>query len=363
MIRAGADEVYCGVAVPERFRRFTLYRGPGASPAQLPDYDELEKIVEYAHKHDVDVVVTVNEPFMSDAMDNIMEKHIRSCIDVGVDAFIVGDLGVLSLMKRLNVDKPLFASTYFASMNSAAVEFLRKLGFSRVILERHLTLREIAGIVEESRVPIEVFCHAGGCSNINTNCYFYHYGIFSKLLGAELKVRKHVKSVVSPCTLFYDVYDIDEPKVKLGNLPILDAFTYCTMCYLQELVRIGVAGLKIVGRFNRVEEQEAYTLAYRELLDAVVREGARMPRSRFMKKVEALRRRFDELELGRWREEKPKEKEFKGRIDRIRYETLKRMLESPFREIFCKQKRCLYINLLNTPYKHFTPWKPERYRK
>jgi len=365
VIRAGADEIYCGVAMPEKLRHFTLYRGPGASPAQLPTYDELGKIVDYAHRYNVKVMLTVNEPFMSEAFDKAMRSHIRSCLDEGVDALIVGDFGVLSIIRNLGVDVPLIASTYFVSMNCEAVDFLGKLGFSRVILERHLTLQEISEIVNHSDVPIEVFCHAGGCSNFNANCYFYHYGIFSKLLGSELKVSKHVRSIISPCTLFYDVYDVNDRDNKLCNIPILDAFTFCSLCHLQTLVRIGVAGLKIVGRFKRVQEQEAYTLIYRELLDMIAKGRGNVNRTRVLEKIKSLKRKLDELELGRaiGNLEEKRSKMAKGlreKIKRARYEALRGLIESPFREVYCKQKRCLFSPLFNTPYRHFTSWDPRK---
>ena len=110
VIRAGADEIYCGVAMPEKLYRFTIYRGPGASPAQLSTYDDLEKVVNHAHKHGVKVFLTMNEPFMSKDLEKAMKTHIRSCLDRGVDALIVGDIGVLSLIRKMGVDAPLRAS-------------------------------------------------------------------------------------------------------------------------------------------------------------------------------------------------------------------------------------------------------------
>jgi len=364
VVRAGADEVYCGVAMPEKLQHFTLYRGPGRSPAQLQSYDELAKVVDFAHGRNVKVVVTVNEPFMSEDLEKPMKSHVRSCLDQGADALIVGDLGVLSVIRDLGVDVPLLASTYFVSMNSEQVDFLRRLGFSRVILERHLTLQEVSEIVRRSEIPIEIFCHAGGCSNINANCYFYHYGPFSKLLGSELKVSKHVKSITSPCTLFYDIYDSSDRGKKLCNIPVLDAFTFCSLCHLQTLVQIGVAGLKIVGRLMHPEQQEAYTMVYREFLDMIAKGGGRVPANRLRQKIESLKRRLDELDLGKPIGETQKksvlekERPLRKKLEDVRYETLRGLIEFPFREVFCKQKRCYFSPLFNAPYEHFTSWNP-----
>ena len=326
VIHAGADEIYCGVALPSKFKNFFLYRGPGASPSQVSTYDDLGKIVEYAHRYRprtgrrdvrrVEVVLVVNEPFMSEAMESEVKDHIRSCLDTGVDALLIGDMGVFSVVKDMGVRVPLYASTYFASMNHESTEFFRKLGFSRVVLERHLTIHEISEIVNRSRVDIEVFCHAGGCSNINTSCYFYHIHIppgIEKHLGSYFRDRERV---VGPCSMDYEIYDVSNGD-KICKAPILDAITECSLCYLQALVSTGVTGIKIVGRCENVPTQERYTRWYRELLDLITRRNYQL-------KPEILREKIDSTI-----------KEFEGS------------------QVFCKQKRCYFSPLFNVPYKSF----------
>ncbi|UCD72603.1 MAG: hypothetical protein JSW01_03890, partial [Candidatus Bathyarchaeota archaeon] len=98
VIDAGADEIYCGVKIPG-FGDFELYRGSGT---QVTTYDEFNRIVEYAHTHDVRVLVTVNQPFMVNKLEEHLKKHIESCLDADVDALIIGDLGILSLAKEID---------------------------------------------------------------------------------------------------------------------------------------------------------------------------------------------------------------------------------------------------------------------
>lgn len=78
---------------------------------------------------------------------------------------------------------------------------------------------------------------------------------------------------------------------------------------------------------------------------------------------------MDELELGRSMEKRAQErsrskkaKGLSGKIERARYETLRGLIESPFREVFCKQKRCFFSPLFNAPYEHFTSWDPRKYQ-
>jgi len=334
VIDAGADEIYCGVAMQGEHRHFTLFRGPGASPAQLPTYDELERITEYAHRHNVKVIPVINEPFMSEALEKEVKNHICSCVEKGADALIIGDLGVLSIVKDVGVEAPLYASTYFVSMNCEAVDFLRKLGFSRVILERHLTIHEISEIVSRSKVDIEVFCHWGGCSNINANCYFYHHnaipGFAMKRALKKAFDEKDPRSMVfSPCTLFYGVYDVSNGK-KMCDVPILDAFTGCSLCHLQALIHAGVSGLKIVGRYKTAKDQETWTRIYRELLDFIWHGRSRIRHKKMREKINSLKN-----ELGR-----------------------------THIEIYCKQKRCFFSPLFNVPYESLIPsWELKKARR
>jgi len=334
VINAGADEIYCGVAIPGRFRNFILYRGPGIGKAQLPTYEELAKIVKYARKHNVKVMLTFNEPFMTEALEKDMMNHIRLCLDMGVDGLMIGDLGVLSLVKDMGVDVPLIASTYFVTMNSESVDFLRKIGFSRVVLERQLTIQEIFDVVTNSKIDIEIFCHGAGCSNINGNCYLYHYDT-SAGLGLKARARFHTSKMIrdaSPCIWHYEIYDINT-KERIGMKPILDALTECSLCYLSMLVKAGVAGIKIVGRLTNAIYQEKITEAYRKLLDMIERQAtdkSLQTHIKFLRK--GLTPYYAFLEFGK----------------------VFQIPESFFQGAYCQNRRCYYSPLFDVCSKHAT---------
>jgi putative protease len=161
VISAGVDEIYCGVRIPG-----IKYLGISNQPSwcSLSNDRELEKVVNYAHVHGVDTIVTTEFPFMARVIEKDIRRHIRSCVDKGADAIIASDVGVLLLIKEMDIDIPVYASTYLASMNYEAVDFLRKLDVKRVILERHLTINEIQDIVHKSKdVEIVIFIHGSGC--------------------------------------------------------------------------------------------------------------------------------------------------------------------------------------------------------
>ena len=317
VIQAGADEVYCGVVIPG-FEKFSLHRG---SICEIPTYSDLGRVVKYAHDRGVDVIVTVNRPFMADVMERGVRDHIRSCINEGVDELIIGDVGVLSLVKEMGVDVPLYASTFMASMNKEAVDFLRKLGFSRVILERQLSIPEITVIAQHSKVEVEVFVHGSGCSNINVSCYLYHF-----MYPEMAQAISTIDGLALRCALPFEVYDVDDRETMLTNMPILDAYRYCSLCRLPDLIKTGVTGFKIVGRCVNEEYQESTTKVYRELIDMIDRGEIKA----FQKRLEWLRKNFLPLQHD--------------------------LPLLNLQELCCEQERCYYSPLFHAPYKIPLSW-------
>jgi putative protease len=316
VVDAVADEVYCAVQIPD-IKDFVLYRGPSS---ELSGYEELGKVVKYAHEHGSKVDLVINQPYMVSKIETPVRKHIRSCIDQGIDHLIIGDFGVLSIVKKMKTEVPLIASTYLVSMNSEAVAFLEEQGFSRAVLERHLTLDEIARIVKNSRIGIEILIHGGGCSNINASCYLYHYQS-PALLNAERESNKS-----TPCALPFRLQNLNDPQDVSDSVTVLDAFEYCSICKLPELIATGVNGLKIEGRTGSVFYQEATTKVYRELLDMIA--AGRM---------DDYRKRIEELKDGVY------------------------FLPVPsgfykLKDIWCLQNRCYNSPLANAPYKTPLSW-------
>ncbi|UCD72604.1 MAG: U32 family peptidase [Candidatus Bathyarchaeota archaeon] len=316
VIDAGADEVYCAVQIPP-IKDFVLYRGPSS---EIPSYGDLSKLVKYAHDRDIEIPLVVNWPFIADIIEKPIRDHIRKCIDSGVDALIVGDVGILSIIREMGIDIPLYASTYFMSMNTAAVRFLEKLGFDRVILERHMTIEEITKIAGSSKAGIEILIHGGGCSNINGSCYLFHY-TFPELTEAQRTSHKS-----TPCALPFNLQNITDSSDKFEDTTVMDAFEYCSICKLPELIRTGITGFKIEGRTGSIWYQESTTRVYRELIDLI-----------FERKMEEYERRLEELKNGVYFLPVP-----------TNFYKLK--------EIWCLQNRCYYSGLSNTPYKIPLSW-------
>ena len=316
VIDAGADEIYCGVKIPG-FGDFELYRGSGT---QVTTYDEFNRIVEYAHTHGARVLLTLNQPFMVDSLGKHLRKHVGTCLDIGVDALIIGDLGVLSLVKELNEGAELCASTYLSTLNSETALFLKDIGFNRVILERHVSVEEIEDIARNTDVKIEAFIHGSGCSNINVNCYLYHFKFPAMDRGLLT-----IDGIKFPCALPFEVYDAATQE-QLGTFPVLDAYTFCSLCRLPELVHSGVYGLKIEGRGINEDYQESTTRLYRESIDMIL---------------------------------KGREKEFTKNLVALKEDFVPLPHDLPLtnlRELCCEQQRCYYSPLFHAPYREPLSW-------
>lgn len=286
VIAAGADEIYCAVKIPRAAH--LLNRPEGCC---VSTYRELGGIAEYAHSKGVDTIVTLELPFVSQFMATQMKEHILSCVNQGIDALIVGDVGLIRMVRDMGLTIPMYASTMLGVMNYEAVDFMRELGVKRVVPERHMSIDEIGEAVRRNRaVEIEVFVHGGGCSNINANCYLEFARASEAAAGKALRGLKAMPNV---CRYAFDVYEFGGDELRIARASILDAFTFCSLCDLPELIETGVAGLKIVGRCWTLAYQVKATKMYRDLIELVKRGGKRgfnrTQRKRFYEMVESFK--------------------------------------------------------------------------
>ncbi len=251
----GADAVYLGVdAFNARHgaRNFTL--------------DELPDVVRYCHVRGVAVHLTLNTLVTDREMPDAAE-YIAAAARAGVDAFIVQDLGMVSLCHQIAPKVALHASTQMSLHSLEGVREAAELGLSRAVLARELPRDAIAFICRNSPIEIEVFVHGALCMCYSGQCYM------SSVIGRRSGNRGQC---AQPCRLPYG-YDRFEDKYPLS---LRDN---CLIRYLGELDRMGVASIKIEGRMKRPEYVATVTGIYREALD-----GADVGRGQ----MEALRAAF-----------------------------------------------------------------------
>ena len=236
----GADAVYLGA---DTFNARMNTRNFSAA--------DLQEAVVYCHVRGVKVHLTLNTLVLDREMPRAAEL-IRMAASCGVDAFIVQDLGMVSLCRQLAPDVPIHASTQMSIHSLEGVLEAAALGCSRVVLARELPAEEIAHICKKSPVEIEVFVHGALCMCYSGQCYL------SSVIGRRSGNRGQC---AQPCRLPYGYGRFESTRYPLS---LKDN---CLAGELDELRRMGVASIKIEGRMKRPEYVAIVTRAYRTVLN------------------------------------------------------------------------------------------------
>ena len=235
-VRSGANAVYLGT------KNFNARKN-----ADNFDISELKEAVKYCHERGVLVYVAFNTVITDNEIAEA-SQYILDIADAGVDAVIVQDLGVVSLIKQLVPDMPLHASTQMSVHNLAGVKELETLGFLRVVPARELSLEELKIIRANTSLELEVFVHGALCMCVSGQCYL------SSVLGQRSANRG---LCAQPCRLDFKSKSRDHA-LSLKDLSAIDM--------LKELESIGINSAKIEGRMKRPEYVAAATTACKNAL-------------------------------------------------------------------------------------------------
>jgi putative protease len=244
-VENGADAVYLGA------RAFSA-RGYASNFTEK----ELEEAVDYAHLRGVKVYVTVNtllkEREIKDALDLL--SHLR---EIGADAIIIQDLGLISLARKYLPDLPLHASTQMTLHNKEGVEFVKNLGIKRVVLSRETSLEEIKQIKENVDSELEVFIHGALCISYSGQC------LLSSLIGGRSGNRGYC---AQPCRKKYRLFCAGK-QVKTRGDYLLSPRDLNIASGLGALIEAGIESFKIEGRMKRPEYVAGVVRIYRRLID------------------------------------------------------------------------------------------------
>ena len=238
-VQNGANAVYLGCGT------FNARQGAKNFTIQT-----LAEAVKYCHVRGVQVHLTLNT-LVSDRETEDCIKLINAAAEAGVDAFIVQDLGVVQLCRRIAPMVPLHGSTQMTVHSLPGVLLCAAWGMSRVVLSRELNKEEIRYICKHSPIEIEVFAHGALCMSYSGQCYL------SAAIGGRSGNRGRC---AQPCRQCYG-YSRRENRYPLS---LKDN---CMVTYLRELEAMGVASLKLEGRMKRPEYVAVVTDVYRRALD------------------------------------------------------------------------------------------------
>ena len=241
----GADAVYLGAQV------FSA-RGYASNFSEK----EQEEAIDYAHLRGVKVYFTVNTLLKDEEVNSALKLLFR-LREMGADAIIIQDLGLISLVRKYLPDLPLHASTQMTLHNSEGVEFVKKLGIKRVVLSRESSLKDIKRIKETSGVDIEIFIHGALCISYSGQC------LLSSLIGGRSGNRGYC---AQPCRKKYRLYCDGKHIITTGD-HLLSPKDLNTSSDLGALIEAGIEFFKIEGRMKRFEYVAGVVRVYRRLLD------------------------------------------------------------------------------------------------
>ena len=248
-VEAGADAVYLGLAdfnARLRARNFTART--------------LAYILPFAHKHNVKIYVTLNTLVKQAELEPIVHT-LYQLEQMGVDALIVTDRGVIDIARNHFPRLRLHASTQMTIHNSAGVCAAQRLGLKRAVLSRELTLEEIRSIRKQAAIELEVFVHGALCYSVSGLC------LASSFLGGSSGNRGRCTQV---CRRKFSVCQAGQACLSGLAGYCFSPRDLCAAPFIPFLKEIGVAGLKIEGRMKNAAYVYTVVNAYRKAIDGTI---------------------------------------------------------------------------------------------
>ncbi len=242
-VQNGADAVYFGANLFSA-RAF----------ADNFNLDELKKAITYAKLRGVKTNLTLNTLLKDSELEDAFTLA-KTAYECGIDAIIVQDLGLASLLIKAFPDLPIHASTQMSIHNLEGVLKLENLGFKRVVLSREVSINEIEYICKNSNAELECFVHGALCISYSGQC------LFSSMIGGRSGNRG---KCAQSCRLPYELLENDK---KIDNGYLLSTRDLCALDFIPQLILAGVKSFKIEGRMKSSEYVASVTRIYRKYID------------------------------------------------------------------------------------------------
>ena len=240
-VKCGCDAVYVSLknyGARKYAKNFTL--------------EEMNEATRYCHLYGVRIYVTVNTLIYDNEIDGVLDT-ISSLYKMGVDALIMQDVGLISLVRAKFPNMEIHVSTQAHNCSNECVSFWESIGVKRVVLARELSLDEIKNI--SSSLELEVFIHGALCVSYSGQCL-----ISSRLFGRSGN-RGECAQV---CRFLFDLYKNGKKNSSGYLLSTKDLFTGSM---IGDLIEAGVSSLKIEGRMKSKYYVGVVTKFYRKLID------------------------------------------------------------------------------------------------
>ncbi len=242
----GADAIYIGAA------KF------GARAAAGNSVEDLARAVEYAHQYGARLYATLNTLIFEEELRDA-KAAAREVVATGVDALIVQDLA----FARMGLGVELHSSTQMCNSTPEGVKFLADSGFSRVVLERNLTLNEIRAINRVCSAELEIFIHGAICVGHSGRC------LLSRSMTPTRSGNRGECS--QPCRMRYDLTDGGGRNIVSGK-HLLSVKDMNLSHRIGDLIDSGATSLKIEGRLKELSYTKNIVAHYRRIVDRAIAE-------------------------------------------------------------------------------------------
>ncbi|MDO5156086.1 MAG: U32 family peptidase [Eubacteriales bacterium] len=250
----GADAVYIGgqaFGLRAKAHNFTL--------------EEMKEAIEYCHARDVKLYVTANVFAHNDDLEGV-RKYFESIKSVGIDALIISDPAIFTIAKEVLPEVEIHISTQANNTNYGIYQFWHKLGATRVVSARELSLREIKEIREHipESMEIESFIHGAMCISYSGRCLLSHF-----LTGRDANRG----ACTHPCRWKYSVVEETRPGEYFPveeddrGTYIFNSKDLCMVEHVPELVDAGIDSFKVEGRMKTALYVATVARTYRKAID------------------------------------------------------------------------------------------------
>lgn len=253
-INFGADAVYLGgnkLNLRAAADNFTI--------------EELKEGLEYAHSRGKKVHVTLNViPHNEDLIG--IEEYIRQLYEIGVDAVLIADPGIMSIVREVAPNLEIHLSTQASNLNYKSALFWHKIGIKRIVAAREMSLEELKELRRElpQTCDIEAFVHGAMCMGYSGKCFLSNY-----ITGRD----SNRGTCTQPCRFKYHLYEEKESgnyeKVNQGDngMYFMNSKDLCMINHIPELIEAGINSLKIEGRIKSSYYVASVVKAYRQAID------------------------------------------------------------------------------------------------
>lgn len=253
-LKFGADAVYLAG------EQFGMRTNPSNFTAE-----ELKKAVELVHSLNKKVYLTCNTLPRNNEIDALPD-FLKYAQEIGIDAFIIADIGVMALAKKHAPDVDIHMSTQVGIVNYQSANTLYEMGASRIVTARELSLDEIKAIRDKTppELEIEVFVHGAMCMSFSGRCILSDY-----MVGRDANRG----DCAQPCRWKYHLVEEKRPGQYFpinqdeSGTYVFNSRDLCMIEHIPELVDAGVDSFKIEGRAKSEYYTAIVTYAYRNAID------------------------------------------------------------------------------------------------